>query len=257
MSNNENPNNFETQRNSLNNKTTSTPKVLNSYESFRKVLADCSLRTTQYALYIQTEPSYDLDFSASAMGQETYNYNVLNPINKDLVKYSEDSPNPSQFLSQFMVSAVNMPSRYAGVTTLNFQGRQIRMAGNAALYDPLVCMITENARFEGLNFFNNWCDEIQSIQTGLSKVSTALHRASHCRQVYLIVFNYDTVTVFHFSNAFPLLVGSLDFNWNSENTVSFPVHLAFDYIRTMGPYLRGKDSHFEGWYKLAHTKITK
>ena len=256
MSNNENsvP---RSQQEKLNIGNQTKTKILNSYESFRTVLADCSLRTTQYALYIHNDPSYDIDASFSGIGLDTMNYNVLSPINKNENEYNEESPNSNPFLSQFMVSAVNMPSRYAGVTTVNFQGRQIRMAGNAALYDPLVCMITENARCEGLKFFNSWCDEIQSIRTGLSAVSTALHRAAHCRQVYLIVFNHDTVTVFQFANAFPLLVGSLDFNWHSENTVSFPVHMSFDYIRTMGPYLRGKDSHFEGWYQLAHIKVTK
>lgn len=193
-----------------------------NYEIFREKIINNPLRSNNFRFFLE-----NVDLVNGYLGG--LNFGFLNP--PDVFNANID-----ELMIEFFISGVQMPSRYSGIINVNFQGSQIKFSGEAGIYDPLILNIQENGKCEAYNFFNKWFDKTQSLRSGLMNATTRLVNGLDEYNGLLVIFSDEVVTVVKFYGLFPLLITGFSLAWQSQEIVSYPIHLAFDYLEVLGTY---------------------
>lgn len=205
-----------------------------NYKTFRELIVDNPLRSNCFKFFLENKTLLEGYIDNNNFG------GVASPFDD------------VDILTEFFTSGVQMPNRFSGLINANFQGMQIKFSGEATVYDPLILIIQENGSLDAYKFFHDWFNKVQNDKSGLIPVTTRLLPSLDEFNGLLVLLSDNVVTVIKFHGLFPLLLGSYSLAWQSSEIVTYPIHLAFDYLEIYGPFKPEDDEYT--YYKDLSTK---
>ena len=150
----------------------------------------------------------------------------------NLFQVQIDNPvdNGTFLKTPFMVQAAQIPEATIGVATVNYFGREVKLAGNRTFGDWEVTIINDED-FLIRDGMERWSNAINGLQTNLRSPllgSTAQYKRS--ATVTQFAKTGEPIRSYKFVNIFPTTVGAIDLDWSSNDAVeTFPVTFSYDY----------------------------
>lgn len=150
----------------------------------------------------------------------------------NLFQVTIDNPvdNGTFLKSSFMVQAAQIPEATIGVATVNYFGREVKLAGNRTFGDWEVTIINDED-FLIRDGMERWSNAINGLQTNL-RSSPLATTAQYKRSATVTQFSKtgNPIRSYQFIGIFPTTVGAIDLDWSSNDAVeTFPVTFSYDY----------------------------
>ena len=132
--------------------------------------------------------------------------------------------------TSFMVSAAQIPAATLGTATVNYFGRQVKLAGNRTFADWEVTILNDED-FLIRDGMERWSNAINGLQSNLRDpglATTAQYKTN--ATVTQFAKTGEPIRTYNFVGIFPITVGAIALDWGTNDEVeTFPVTFAYDY----------------------------
>lgn len=132
--------------------------------------------------------------------------------------------------TSFMVSAAQIPEATLGTATVNYFGRQVKLAGNRTFTDWEVTILNDED-FLIRDGMERWSNAINGLQSNLRSpglATTAQYKTN--ATVTQFAKTGEPIRTYNFVGIFPITVGAIALDWGTNDQVeTFPVTFAYDY----------------------------
>ena len=132
--------------------------------------------------------------------------------------------------TSFMVQAAQIPEATLGQATVNYFGRQVKLAGNRTFPDWTVTIMNDED-FQVRDGMERWSNAINGLESNLR--SPALATTSQYKTNATVTQFSKTgapIRTYNFVGIFPTTVAAIDLDWGTNDAVEeFQVTFAYDY----------------------------
>ena len=132
--------------------------------------------------------------------------------------------------TSFMVQAAQIPEATLGQATVNYFGRQVKLAGNRTFPDWTVTIMNDED-FLVRDGMERWSNAINGLESNLRSPALAT-TAQYKTNATVTQFGKqgNPIRTYNFVGIFPITVGSIALDWGTNDAVeTFDVTFAYDY----------------------------
>ena len=132
--------------------------------------------------------------------------------------------------TSFMVQAAQIPEATLGQATVNYFGRQVKLAGNRTFPDWTVTIMNDED-FLVRDGMERWSNAINGLESNLRSAALAT-TAQYKTNATVTQFGKqgNPIRTYNFVGIFPITVGSIALDWGTNDAVeTFDVTFAYDY----------------------------
>ena len=132
--------------------------------------------------------------------------------------------------TSFMVQAAQIPEATLGQATVNYFGRQVKLAGNRTFPDWTVTIMNDED-FLVRDGMERWSNAINGLESNLRSAALAT-TAQYKTNATVTQFGKqgNPIRTYNFVGIFPITVGSITLDWGTNDAVeTFDVTFAYDY----------------------------
>lgn len=132
--------------------------------------------------------------------------------------------------TSFMVQAAQIPEATLGQATVNYFGRQVKLAGNRTFPDWTVTIMNDED-FLVRDGMERWSNAINGLESNLRSPALAT-TATYKTNATVTQFGKqgNPIRTYNFVGIFPITVGSIALDWGTNDAVeTFDVTFAYDY----------------------------
>ena len=132
--------------------------------------------------------------------------------------------------TSFMVQAAQIPEATLGQATVNYFGRQVKLAGNRTFPDWTVTIMNDEDFLvrDGMERWSNAINGLESNLRSAALATTAQYKTS--ATVTQFGKQGNPIRTYNFVGIFPITVGSIALDWGTNDAVeTFDVTFAYDY----------------------------
>ena len=129
-----------------------------------------------------------------------------------------------------MVQAAQIPEATLGQATVNYFGRQVKLAGNRTFPDWTVTIMNDED-FLVRDGMERWSNAINGLESNLRSAALAT-TAQYKTNATVTQFGKqgNPIRTYNFVGIFPITVGSITLDWGTNDAVeTFDVTFAYDY----------------------------
>ena len=132
--------------------------------------------------------------------------------------------------TSFMVQAAQIPEATLGQATVNYFGRQVKLAGNRTFPDWTVTIMNDED-FLVRDGMERWSNAINGLESNLRSAALATTAQYKTNATVTQFGKHGTpIRTSNFVGIFPITVGSIALDWGTNDAVeTFDVTFAYDY----------------------------
>ena len=144
-----------------------------------------------------------------------------------LQTFPEGSDDVSNDLS-FLCKSTTLPGQTITATTVDFRGRQIKLAGDSRAFEDWSMTVINDTSFSIRNAFEKWMEKINNMATNGGVTNPADY------QTDIIIQQLDrgetVLKTYTLINAFPVSLGEIAVSYDTNDSIEdFTVDFAYEY----------------------------
>lgn len=130
---------------------------------------------------------------------------------------------------QFLVESTVLPSKTIQEVEVNYQGQQIKVAGNVT-YENWTCTFRVDSKYEVYKEFRTWMAQVRNDNGGVGKDNSfrrelVLHQLSEDADDN----SMNPVSALILTGAFPTVLGEIAYDTKTSDVQTFTVTFAYNY----------------------------
>ena len=147
------------------------------------------------------------------------------------VTFSNPANNAGFLKVPVMVTGTAIPSQEVGDIPVWFMGRQIKVAGDRAPFQPWNVEVMNDEDFLIRNGLEEWHNRINGMESNIRSLNNYKSEA----QVIQYAKDGSILRTYNFHGIWPGQIGEIRLSWQDNNTIeTFPVSFNFDWWTVSG-----------------------